>query len=219
MRLLLALSISVLGISAAASGSRVGDGGHGVSCGSSPTVLLDFHEATQGYGRVPFFDLGASTEQEYLQTFRDRVSEIMGVNHPSLSIFDQAVSLRYTMWFAHGPLALTDDIGVLPLVPGHCILTQVAIRKTGVFNGILEVDESFWQMATPRERALLLVHEGAHGWFAQVGLFEDSAIRQFVGLLYAEGDYGPTSEKIRELITSRLPVPSSELTAAALRER
>ena len=209
---------------AQASGSRVGSGGQGVVCaqGASPK-LLDLYEAIEFYGREVFSDLfDTKTEFEHVTDFTLRLRDILGKQHPFLSVLQETILLRSSMALSDGPLRVTTDGGFVLGLKNGCQVVQVAARGEGLLNGKLEVLRSYWEGASEKEKALLLIHEALHSWFDREvpeGDFSDTlAIRQLVGLLYTDSfQYPMTYLKIRELVATRQALADAELTSEALR--
>jgi hypothetical protein len=145
---------------------------------------------------------------------------VMGANHPSQRIFDDALFLSISMASVAGPLPPTWDLGATAPLDVGCDLVQLAIRGTDYLSGSLQVDSDYWNSTSNQERAMLLIHEGAHSWFgfdeASV-LTGDSALRQFVGLVYTRWSYPKTDALVKELITTRSPLFRSDLSDRALR--
>lgn len=212
------LTLSVL--SAHASGTRVGDGGHGVVCPHHfAPVFLDFYEATDVHGRIAPMEFEQISREFVLIQLRSRVARIMGERHPSLGVFDQAMMLNSLVLLVDGPIAILDDVGAVR-VKQECRIEAVAVRGEDYLDGYLQVRRDFWRALSERQRALVLVHEGAHSWFGEpTSIFDGTlALRQFVGLLYTDNFVQTkTDEKLRKLLETRRPLPDTELTEDALR--
>jgi len=193
-----------------AGATKAGDGGHGVVCADLPPQLLDLYEAENVYGMSTFFPQDPPIDA-FMTIFnaRMRVEAIMGKDHPSLAIFDQAFEFLLTKTLEPGAPVETMDAG-LPPIRSTCHLVQIARRETGDLNFMLTVDSDYWQNASEEERAMLMIHEGAHAWFPtaeMTPLMPVSALRQFVGLLHSTLGGEPDSDaQIRKLLITREPV-------------
>lgn len=220
MRQLIAISIFVFALTAQASGTRVGDGGHGVICGGGWPVLLDLYEAVHHYERPLPLDFDQREVSDFIMEARQRVSWIMGPEHPSLSIFDGASALMVLMEVVDGPLVETLDMGAIRKLGPGCKISQIAVRGIDYMDSTLEVERTFWTMASNRDRAMFLIHEAGHNWFPYDGsliMADSSALRQFVGLLYNTSFSPGSDELIRRLLTTSEPVMHEALMHSALR--
>lgn len=220
-RLALLITISSFCLNAVASGTRVGDGGHGVFCPGKSPVLLDLYETEAIYGRQ--LALGAlivEDERVVLEEYRSRVQEVMGTSHPSNVIFDQAAMLLNWMVTENGPLAITPDLGAFPNLEPGCTVKQIAVRGTDYLWGHLTVSRAYWDQASVRERVLLSIHEGAHSWFHYSEddfMTGTQALRQFIGVLATSNVYAGSGRTIRILLNGGGPLAPAQLAPAALR--
>jgi len=208
----------IIGTQALAGATTAGDGGHAVLCSHGPETLLDLYEATEIYGRQPPLLTEERDVESYIRESRDRVSNIMGANHPSLVIFDQADYLRIEMELIEGPIEPTGDVGIFAPIPRDCAITQIAKRWTGILDSFLVVDKHYWIGASSKERAMFLIHEGAHSWFdshSNMSL-NGSSLRQFTGLLFTAEITASANAAIKSLLENGQPLLESQLSTSAL---
>ncbi len=216
--LLSAISVVILAAipQASASGSKAGNGGHGVRCQGGRAELLDLYEAREFYG-LPFGSNWFATIDDEISRIESETASVLGPNEPMLSLFLDARLLLQSLELAPGPLGFTQDGGfVLGTIPPECELVQLAVRSTFASqNTHVTVLADDWNMMLSTERALLLIHEAAHSRFAMAkasGLPSTLAIRQFVALISAPIDVKiKKAGMIRRLIRTQAPLLPSEM--------
>jgi hypothetical protein len=211
---LLTLSSSL----ALASGSKAGNGGHGVMCeGAIYVELLDLYEAREIYGMPRLFSPFNSTTGE-IERLRFEMSLILPAGHAYLGIFDEALKLFESCQLVDGPLSYTPDVGLSsPVLPSTCELVQIA-RRARMYEQFVAVmvQKDYWQNMSPTEQALLLIHEASHEWFGSSD--ENSefpstlALRQIVGTLSSTSDYRFQKKAlINRIVDTRVPAFKNEL--------
>lgn len=212
----------ILPRSAAASGSKAGNGGHGVVCsGYLNAELLDLYEAREVYGIIPTYVPWATVESE-LSRLNFELSLVLGSDHAFLQRFREAAALQESIVLHDGPLGYTQDAGFLAApLSSDCTLVQIAHRTS--FAGVLSnitVQSSVWNSMSATQQALLLLHEASHSWFniaqnpAQdiADLPSTLAARQIIGILTADNDYRHRKANvIRQIIDLRQPAATAEL--------
>lgn len=206
---------------AGASGSRVGNGGHGVICKDSagrqlPPELLDLYEASSFYGRVPQMILVSSLD-EAIQLYRQQLQFALPSDHPLFRLFDHVEHLRASLVLRDQPLNPTDDLDLENFIDvgRNCHIVQIAVRSEPPFEGNLEVSREFWAGSTYQVQALFLLHEAFHSWFWSPAEKVETAkaLRQLIGLLYTSSMIADKRDQAlaRSLINTKRPLPPEEL--------
>jgi len=206
----ISLLIAIVGLPAFASGSKVGNGGSGVSCPGHHVELLDLYEIRENDGFLPMWTIGSMTIEEEIARYREQLEFILPKNHPFIMNMNANLDLLLaTMEVVDSPLPKTLDEGFTHVRP-ECSLVQIALRGDGIFLGRLQITNEFWNSATLQERTLLLIHEAAHDWFTEMvptPADDTKAIRQFVGLLSEGAAYSPKMTAVlRTIVETSLPV-------------
>jgi|GEM_PF-2245541 len=164
-------------------GAVVGDGGHGVECGSGWYELLDFYEARRLYGVEPDFDgyrYSPTFNWSAIETARKRVAEIVPVSSDLKAAFDSAIAIDFSNQTSWGNRVdpTTDSGGmVVPLERG-CRLVQLARREKRKHGYAYSFNSDAWDQLDPFDAAALILHEGLHMYFRTEK--NTLAIRQFV---------------------------------------
>ena len=130
-----------------------------------------------------------STER-WLVEYRLRLQSFLQNTHPLFQIFDKALLLGGSPKLLE-QVAATQDVGMIE-VPENCETVQVANSLLWTDIGVyqLGVLREFWEAATPKERALFLIHEAGHTYFTQATAnpaVGSEKLRAFVGYLYIGG--------------------------------
>lgn len=173
---------------AEASGSRVGNGGVGVVCKTSPNsiVLLDLVEAKQR-GVAVVLDSNA----EFLWSALDEIETSVasaGIENRSLrDAFFIARELTYNMRLVE-TLFTSYDAG-FHLLPDGCVIQQIAYTYPVAGDiWLLDVQKNYWMQSSLREKALLLLHESLHRFVQAEHVEFTDQLRKLVGLLSQSPD-------------------------------
>jgi len=213
VKVLSILAILLLGLTAGASGSRVGNGGHGVVCKDSSgheylPELLDLYEAVHAYGRVAQW-IGANSLDEALEVYKRKIALALPENHPFLRVLDQIDNLKLDFELVDNLRIQTDDLGLFAKIDPNCRVVQLAIRGEDILNCRLQISKEFWNGTGYDTQALLLIHEAFHSWFDSSSSVASGtlAIRQAVGLLYTSAMVDSSDRQLfRSLVENRAPV-------------
>ncbi|RYZ93316.1 MAG: hypothetical protein EOP06_01365 [Proteobacteria bacterium] len=166
------------------SGSRIGNGGHGVRCGKNPSRvdLLDLVEARYSGLAVDESSqsFGVLTELKIINnTLRD-----VGLETPGLSATILNAQNLFSSISLEDVLEPTSD-AYFYSIPDSCSVEQIAHLEQGSVNRLF-ILKRYWLQASDRERALLLLHEGMHITRMRSGKTDEMdtmQIRRLVGLL------------------------------------
>ena len=216
--LVLLLGLTVGANYAEASGSKAGNGGHGVLCKSFvQSELLDLYEAREVYGIVADYVPFATVESE-LSRLQFELSLILPKDHPFLGLFNEALKLNETFELTEAGLGFTQDAGFLAgALSADCELTQIARRvSVGGELSYIIVQKKDWDWMLSTQQALLLFHEAAHSWFeynrTPGELPSTLAARQIVGALSGSRDYRLRKAAVlRSIIATRQAAFTSEM--------
>lgn len=199
---------------AQASGSKAGNGGHGVRCSGGRLELLDLYEAREFYG-IPFSGNMFNTTEQELDRLQQDLALVLGADHPFLTVFLDARRLLNSVELQLGPLAPTPDAGfIYGHLPANCQVEQLAVRSMYATQFVyVTVSKPDFNMMLSTERALLMLHEAAHERFewATLGSTVGStpstfAIRQLVAMMSGPIDYKiKKAGVIRTLIQTQSP--------------
>lgn len=213
MKTVAILTILILAFAnvAGASGSRVGNGGHGVVCTDSSgqvsdPELLDLYEAVHTYGRLPDM-IFVNSLDEAIHAYEQKIAMALPAGHPFLNVFDQVALLKSDIELHDGELPSTDDLGLSAFIGPNCRIVQLAIRGVFPLDGMLEVRRDFWTHSFIDVQALFLLHEAFHSWFTPGEVTGDEALRQLVGFIYTSSLISPEDQAVvRKLIETREPL-------------
>jgi len=189
---------------ASASGTTVGDGGHGVICplpGRRAFIEpLDFYEARANWQIIPslansLLPTGVGIEARIFEAER-RFQEI-GVAAPEvLERLEYAITLANNVRLTY-LMPKTSDTGPFPKIAANCRLAQLGVRVKFDAQEFISFYGPYWNRMSEDAKAALLIHESLHLDFSGP---DTRAIRQLIGYLAAPHDFRIRNRALIETI-------------------
>ncbi|RYZ76286.1 MAG: hypothetical protein EOP05_05465 [Proteobacteria bacterium] len=147
-------------------GSTVGDGGEAVVCTSGEfktARLFDIYEAQFLYPRHVWSD-------SYLLSTNEELSVLAEVTRNAISsnALDEVFRIAQTALtnFKMASLPQVTDSGSVgvPLQDG-CSVKTLALSGVWGHSLAVTVEQNLWHLMSPRDQALLMIHEALHSYF------------------------------------------------------